>query len=188
MASDDGGAAAQQDMDKRFYRESGVALEVAQLVEPVIEDLGFRLVRVKISGRDGGTVQIMVERAAGPITVEDCARISRELSPVLDVADPVAGAYNLEVSTPGIDRPLVRPCDFLTWRGHEARVVLHESVEGRKRFRGRLEGFVDGEVRLKVQLEGWEQPQVLGFPLSLVEQAKLMVTDDLIRAALSGRP
>ena len=178
--------AESENLDRRFSRETGPAGEIADLVEPVIEDLGFRLVRVKMSGRDGGTVQIMAERAGGQINVDDCARISRELSPILDVADPVAGAYHLEVSTPGIDRPLVRPSDFVTWAGYEARLSLREAVEGRKRFRGTLEGFEDGEVRLKVTLDDRDSPQVLGFPLHLVEQAKLMMTDELIKASLAG--
>ena len=180
-------SAPDPDLERRFFRETGQAGEIAALVEPVIEDLGFRLVRVKMSGRDGGTVQIMVDNPHGQITVDDCASISRELSPLLDAADPIAGAWHLEISTPGIDRPLVRPRDFLDWAGYEARLTLREPVEGRKRFRGLLEGFEDGEVRLRAELEGWEGPQVLGFALSQIDQAKLIMTDKLIRAALAAR-
>ena len=115
-------------------------------------DRGFRLVRVAVSGREGKTLQIMAERADGTMTIEDCEAISREISPLLDVHDPIAGAYRLEVSSPGIDRPLVRPSDFEDWSGHEAKIELKEPIDGRKRFRGMLEGFEDGEVRIEVDL------------------------------------
>ena len=175
------------DMERRYVTETGPARDIAELVEPIIEELGFRLVRVKISARDGATLQIMADRAMGHvkghINIDDCATISRELSPVLDAEDPISGPYHLEVSTPGIDRPLVRPRDFEDWAGYEARVTLNEMVDGRKRFRGLLEGFEDGEVRLKVRLEAWDAPRVLGFPITMIEQAKLMMTDDLLKAA-----
>src|SRR5690606_5841407 len=131
---------------RRFIRETGLAAEIAELVEPTVEDLGFRLVRVQILGRDGPTVQIMAERPGGTITIEDCEEISRQLSPLLDAHDPLRGSYRLEVSSPGIDRPLVRPSDFEDWAGHEAKIELKELVGGRKRYRGVLEGFEDGEV------------------------------------------
>ena len=126
--------------DRRFAKESGAEREIADLAEPVLDELGFRLVRVKVSGRDGGTVQVMADRPDGQMTIDDCASISRKLSPLLDALDPMPGGYRLEVSTPGIDRPLVRPSDFASWTGHEAKVELKELVSGRKRFRGRIEG------------------------------------------------
>ena len=136
---------------RRFLRETGVAADIAAIVEPVLEDLGFRLVRVKVQG--GGTadriVQLMTERPDGSITIDDCEAISKGISPVLDVADPISGTYRLEISSPGIDRPLVRPSDFEDWSGHEARIELTEPVGGRKRFKGVLEGFEDGEVRIQ---------------------------------------
>src|SRR5262245_17247086 len=104
--------------DRRFARETGAEREIADLSEPVLEELGFRLVRVKVSGRDGGTVQIMAERPDGQMTIDDCASISSKLSPLLDALDPMPGGYRLEVSTPGIDRPLVRPSDFVSFTGH----------------------------------------------------------------------
>ena len=178
-------------MDVRFIREAGVAAQVADLVEPVLQDLGFRLVRVKVSMREGSTVQIMAERPDGTITVEECADISRNVSAVLDVQDPIPSGYHLEVSSPGIDRPLVRPSDFETWAGYEARIELKEPVSGRKRFKGLLEGFADGEVRLATDLaaDGAEKGsettrQVIGLPVGLVGDAKLVLTDDLIREAL----
>lgn len=169
--------------DRRFITETGPAGEIARLTEPVLADLGLRLVRVTVSGRDGGTVQIMAERSDGTMTIEDCARASRQLSPVLDASDPMPGSYNLEVSSPGIDRPLVRPADFETWAGFEAKVETRELIDGRRRFRGRIEGFEDGEVRLEVDLGGEQGLQVIGLPLDLVEGAKLVMNDALIKAA-----
>jgi len=168
----------------RFLRETGLAADVAAIVEPVLEDLGFRLVRVKIQGegRDR-SLQLMAERPDGSITVDDCEAISKAVSPVLDVADPVSGAYRLEVSSPGIDRPLVRPSDFEDWSGHEAKIELTEPIEGRKRFKGVLEGFEDGEVRLTTDT-GQHGIQHLGLPVHLIADAKLVLTDELIREAL----
>jgi ribosome maturation factor RimP len=173
--------------DRRFARETGPARVIADLAEPVLEELGFRLVRVKVSGRDGGTVQIMAERPTGEMTVEDCATISCRLSPVLDAYDPMPGQYRLEVSSPGIDRPLVRPSDFAWWAGHEAKVELKELVDGRKRFRGVIEGVEDDEARLRIELEGKAEPVTIGLPFSLISEAKLVVDMDSFRADLAGQ-
>ena len=172
-------------MGDRFACETGKAGEIAQLVEPVLRELGFWLVRVNISGRDGGTVQIMVERPGGIVGVEDCATISRRLSPLLDAYDPFPGGYRLEVSSPGIDRPLVRPRDFENWVGHEAKIELKELVGGRKRFRGLIERFEEGEVRLQVVLDGAEEPLVIGFPVALIAEAKLVQSDNLLKVAVA---
>jgi ribosome maturation factor RimP len=177
------GAVSGRASDARFIGETGVAATVAGLAEPVLAELGFRLVRVVVSGRNGSTVQVMAERPDGTITVEECAEISRRLSPVLDVHDPIQGHYNLEVSSPGIDRPLVRPSDFVDWAGYEARIELKEMLSGRKRFRGILEGVEGGEVRVVVELESLGR-QVLGLPIKLVGEARLVLTDDLVREAL----
>src|SRR4026209_1223430 len=150
--------------DRRFARETGPARVIADLAEPVLEELGFRLVRVKVSGRDGGTVQIMAERPTGGRTGAGCATISRRLSPVLDAYDPMPGQYRLEISSPGIDRPLGRPSDFAVWAGHEAKVELKELVDGRKRFRGVIQGVARDEARLKIELEGKAEPVVIGLP------------------------
>jgi len=174
-----GGAAS----DARFIGETGLAADVAALAEPVLIDMGFRLVRVAISGRDGTTVQIMAERPDGTITVQECAEISRNLSPVLDAHDPISGQYTLEISSPGIDRPLVRPSDLEDWAGYEAKVELKEAISGRKRFRGVLEGVEDGEVRLEVQLDQVGL-QVIGLPIGMIAEARLVLTDDLVREAL----
>jgi len=173
--------------DRRFARETGEARAIADLAEPVLEELGFRLVRVKVSGRDGGTVQIMAERPSGEMTIEDCATISRRLSPVFDAYDPMPGQYRLEVSSPGIDRPLVRPSDFALWAGHEAKIELKELVDGRKRFRGVIEGVAKDEVRLKIELEGKAEPVVIGLPFSLINEAKLVAVVESLKVDFSGR-
>src|SRR5215210_584068 len=126
--------------NRRLITETGVAARVANAAEPVIADLGFRLVRVKISGQGGCTVQIMAEREDGTMTVADCEAVSRALSPVFDLEDPVESAYTLEVSSPGIDRPLVRTQDFERWSGHEAKIEVAVPVAGRRRARGVLRG------------------------------------------------
>ncbi|CCB67975.1 ribosome maturation factor RimP [Hyphomicrobium sp. B1] len=185
VANDQDQASPAENADTtRFLRETGIAAEIAAIVEPVLADLGFRLVRVKIQG-DGRDriVQLMAERPDGSITVDDCEAISKGVSPVLDVADPISGAYRLEVSSPGIDRPLVRPSDFEDWSGHEAKIELKEAVDGRKRFKGILEGFEDGEVRIKADT-GEQGIQHLGLPVHLISDAKLVLTDELIREAL----
>jgi ribosome maturation factor RimP len=173
--------------DRRFAKESGAEREIADLAEPVLDELGFRLVRVKVSGRDGGTVQIMAERPEGQMTIDDCATISRKLSPLLDAFDPMPGGYRLEVSTPGIDRPLVRPSDFASFAGHEAKIELKELVDGRKRFRGRIEGVEKDEALLRIELAGVEEPQVIGIPFSLISEAKLVADQDAFRADLTGK-
>lgn len=168
----------------RFIVETGLAADLAQLVEPVLDSLGFRLVRVEVSGRDGKTVQVMAERPDGSITIDDCEEISRALSPVLDVADIVSDAYRLEISSPGIDRPLVRPSDFVDWAGSEAKVELKLPVDGRRRFRGRIEGFEDGEVLIDADL-GEDGQKVIGLAVDMIAGARLVLTDELIREALS---
>lgn len=170
--------------DTRFISETGQAAQVAALAEPVLIDLGFRLVRVVVSGRDGVTVQIMAERPDdGTLNVEECAKISRQLSPVLDAHDPISGRYTLEVSSPGIDRPLVRPSDFEDWAGYEAKVEMKEPIGGRKRYRGMLEGTEGDELRIEVDMDEIGR-QVIGLPIARVAEAKLMLTDELVRETL----
>lgn len=178
-------AAHSQAPAERFLRETGPAAEIAALAEPVLEDMGFRLVRVVMSRRDGGTIQIMADRPGGSINVDDCADISRRLSPLLDAHDPIEGRYFLEVSSPGIDRILVRPSDFEDWAGYEVKVELKELIDGRRRFRGILEGYADGEMRLEVKLDETGEPQIIGIPVGLIDDAKLVLTDELIRASLA---
>jgi ribosome maturation factor RimP len=185
--ADDGDDAIDGTSDARFVLESGLAANLAELIDPVLVDLGFRLVRVAMSGgantAGGPSLQIMAERPDGTFSIEDCAAVSRELSPVLDAYDPLPGAYRLEVSSPGIDRPLVRPSDFEDWSGYEAKIELSQPVNGRKRFRGIIEGFADGEVRLECELDK-VGVQILGFPMHMIGDAKLVLTDELIRETL----
>ncbi|MGE0023716.1 MAG: ribosome maturation factor RimP [Hyphomicrobium sp.] len=168
----------------RFIQETGPASDIAGLVEPVLDSLGFRLVRIEISGRDGKTVQIMAERSDGSMTIDDCEAVSRAVSPLLDVADIVSDSYRLEVSSPGIDRPLVRPSDFTDWAGSEAKIELKAPIEGRRRFKGRLEGFEDGEVLIETDL-GEDGVKVVGLAVGMIASARLVLTDELIREALS---
>ncbi len=173
-----------QDLDKRFIRESGLAFDIASVIEPAIEDLGFRLVRVAHMGRgDKQTIQVMLERPDGTITIEDCETASRQLSPLLDAFDPIPGGYSLEVSSPGIDRPLVRPSDFENWADHEVKIELKDLIDGRKRFRGTIEGLEDGEIRLEVDLDQLGR-QIIGLPLGMIAEAKLVLTDELVRESL----
>ena len=172
--------------DQRLTRETGPALRVAKLVEPVLDGLGFRLVRVKMSG---STLQIMAERPDGSFTIDDCEQASRAISPVLDVEDVLSSRYFLEMSSPGIDRPLVRTEDFERWAGHEAKLEMAIPQAGRKRFRGILEGFADGEVRLFIDNpEGGSEKILVGVPFADIGEAKLILTDALIEAAKSSRP
>src|ERR1700689_5762838 len=135
--------------EPRLIAEPGRAARVAVLAEPVLADLGYRLVRVRISGSAGCTVQIMAERPDGTLAIEDCEAASRALSPVLDVADPIEGAYQLEISSPGIDRPLVRHSDFDRYAGHVAQIEMTVPVDGRRRFRGQLLGTEGDNVRIR---------------------------------------
>lgn len=168
----------------RLARETGVAQRVAALAEPVLEDLGYRLVRARIVGQAPATVQVMAERPDGTLNIDDCERISRALSPVFDVDDPMPGEYRLEVSSPGVDRPLVRPQDFERWAGYEVRVEMTELLSGRRRFRGVLEGFADDEVRLLFEAEPATEPVVIGLPFDRIAEARLVMSDQLIRESL----
>ena len=173
-----------QDLERRLVRETGLARRIAELAEPVLDGIGFRLVRVRVTGQSGCTVQIMAERPDGAMTIEDCELVSRTFSPILDVEDPVPGGYVLEVSSPGIDRPLVRPGDFERWAGHEAKIEMVELQAGRRRFRGVLEGFEDGEVRLYFEVEPGQEPVVIGLPFDGIAEARLVMTDKLVRESL----
>ena len=169
--------------DARLITETGVAARVATIAQPVLQDLGFRLVRVKVSGQDGCTVQIMAERPDGTMTVEDCEAVSRALSPVLDLEDPVERAYRLEVSSPGIDRPLVRKQDFERWTGHEAKIELAVPIAGRKRFRGVIRGVEGDTVDIELP-DANEGERLVRLPLADLGEARLVLTDELVREAL----
>ncbi len=173
--------------DERLTRETGPALRVVALAEPVLADMGFRLVRVKMTG---STLQIMAERPDGTFSIDDCEKVSRALSPLLDVEDVISSRYHLEVSSPGIDRPLVRTEDFESWAGHEAKIEMAVPVAGRKRFRGTLEGYHEGEVRLFIENpEGAsKEPVLVGVPFADIGNAHLVLTDELIAAARARLP
>jgi len=170
--------------EPRLITEPGLPARVAAIAEPVIEQLGYRLVRVRVSSAEGCTVQIMAERPDGSMTLEDCESISRALSPVLDVADPIERAYRLEISSPGIDRPLVRKSDFDRYAGHLAKIETAMPVQGRRRFRGLLIGTEGEAARLRRDdaVEG-EDVEVL-LPIEDMSEAKLVLTDDLVTEAL----
>jgi ribosome maturation factor RimP len=165
----------------RIAREAGPAAVVARLVEPVLDEMGFRLVRVRLTA---STLQIMAERPDGTFTIDDCEAVSRAVSPLIDVEDPVPQSYNLEVSSPGIDRPLVRPEDFARWAGHEAKIELVKPLDGRKRFRGTIAGIAADEVRLTLPPEKAGAGAVtVALPFADIGDAKLVLTDALIEAS-----
>ncbi|TPF75317.1 ribosome maturation factor RimP [Brucella gallinifaecis] len=173
--------------DERIIRETGIDAKVASIVEPVINTLGFRLVRVRLSGLNGQTLQIMAERPDGTMTVEDCELLSRTVAPVLDVEDPISGKYHLEISSPGIDRPMVRKSDFTDWAGHIARVETSIVHEGRKKFRGRIvvdETASEDSIVIESDQISYGNEPVVRIPFELISDARLVLTDDLIRDAL----
>jgi ribosome maturation factor RimP len=176
--------AVMDDLDARLIKDSGVAGRVAGVVEPAIEGLGFRLVRVRVTALNGCTVQIMAERPDGTMTVDDCEAVSRAISPVLDLEDPVERAYHLEISSPGIDRPLVRRSDFERWAGHEAKLEMAVPVAGRKKFRGIVIG-VEGDAAVieRTDPKPGEDKRVL-LILRDIGEARLVLSDALIRESL----
>jgi ribosome maturation factor RimP len=169
-------------MGKRLTRETGMEARIAHIVEPIANDLGYDLVRVKISGLNGMTVQIMAEQPDGAMTVEDCVTLSRNISPAMDVADPINREYQLEISSPGIDRPLTRAKDFEIWAGHEAKIEMEQAVDGRKRFRGILLGVKESDAGIRLS----DTPGVdeAWLPMEMIGEARLVLTDALVRAAL----
>ena len=170
--------------DPRLIAEPGLAARVAAVAEPVLEGLGYRLVRVRISGADGCTVQVMAERPDGTLTIEDCEEISRTLSPVMDVADPVDRAYRLEISSPGLDRPLVRRSDFERAAGHVVKIEMNVPVDGRKRFRGFILGVDGDNAKLRRDDVKNDDPTDVLLPIEDMAEAKLVLTDELIAESL----
>lgn len=175
--------------DDRLIVEQGQEARIAAIIMPEIESLGFRLVRVRLSQMNGLTLQIMAERPDGTMSVEDCEELSNAVSPVLDVEDPINAAYHLEVSSPGIDRPLVRRSDFETWAGHVAKLETDQLIDdgngkGRKRFKGRIIGLKGDEVHFRRDDAGKDEAAEFTLPLGNISEAKLVLSDDLIREAL----
>jgi ribosome maturation factor RimP len=169
--------------EKRYVKESGLEHRIAAIIEPVANDLGYSLVRVRVTQENGCTLQIMAEDANGRFTITDCERLSKDVSPVLDVEDPIDREYHLEVSSPGIDRPLVRARDYRTYLGHEAKIELGDAIDGRKRFRGLIEAVTDDTVTIKLPDAPKDTDPNHVLPLSAIAEAKLVMTDKLLNMA-----
>lgn len=170
--------------EPRLISETGLDQRLAAIIEPVLLGMGYRLVRVRLLNQNGVTLQVMTERNDGTMTVEDCEKVSMAISPVLDVEDPVDKAYHLEVSSPGIDRPMVRKSDFRRWVGHLIKCETSILVDNRKRFRGKIVDVdADGFTIERDQAAYGEEPRVT-IPFTTLAEAKLILTDDLVRDAL----
>jgi len=170
--------------EPRLIVETGLDQRVAAIIEPVLVGMGFRLVRVRLLNLNGLTLQVMTERNDGTMTVQDCEEVSTAISPVLDVEDPIDKAYHLEVSSPGIDRPMVRKSDFQRWIGHIVKCETSILVDNRKRFRGKIVAVdADGFTIERDEATRGEEQKVT-IPFSTLAEAKLILTDDLIRDAL----
>lgn len=161
--------------------KSSIDRRIAEIVTPVVEDMGFEVVRVRLMGGKKKTLQIMAERPEGGIEVDDCAAISTMLSATLDVEEPIEDAYTLEVSSPGIDRPLTRLKDFELWEGYEAKLETDELIDGRRRFKGHLQGIEGDEVLIAID-EG-----TIGLKFDWLSDAKLVLSEELIRDVLRAR-
>ena len=170
--------------EPRLITETGRAARIATIAEPVLAGLGYRLVRIRISAFAGCTVQIMAERPDGSLAIEDCEAASRALSPVLDVNDPIEGSYRLEISSPGIDRPLVRRSDFDRYAGHLAHIEMSAPIDGRRRFRGQLLGTEDGSARIRMAADSKTEGGDVLLPIADMTEAKLVLTDALISESL----
>jgi ribosome maturation factor RimP len=170
--------------EPRLVVEPGAAARVSAVAGPVLQGMGYRLVRIKISGEAGCTVQIMAERPDGSMQIEDCEAISRALSPVLDVADPIDRAYRLEVSSPGIDRPLVRRSDFERYAGHLVKIEMAVAHQGRKRFRGTLGGVEGDAVRLHRDDARAGEDVDVSLVMEDIAEARLVLTDELIAESM----
>ena len=170
--------------DDRLIRETGVDARVAGIVRPVLAACGYRLVRVRLLGQNGLTLQIMAEREDGTMDVEGCEEISRAVSPVLDVEDPIDKAYHLEVSSPGIDRPLVRKSDFEVAVGHLVKMETAVMVADRKRFRGKIAATDENGITLERDQASYGDEPVVSIPWDAISDARLILTDDLIAETL----
>jgi len=175
---------ADNELEPRLITETGLDQRLADIIEPVLVGLGFRLIRVRMLNQNGATMQVMAERNDGTMTVQDCEEISMAISPVLDVEDPIDKEYHLEVSSPGIDRPMVRKSDFVRWQGHLVKCETSILIDNRKRFRGKIvEAGADGFTLERDQVAYGEEQKVT-IPFTALSDAKLILTDDLIRDAL----
>ena len=174
----------ENEFEPRLITETGLDQRLADIIEPVLVGMGFRLIRVRMLNQNGATLQIMAEKNDGTMTVEDCEEVSTAVSPVLDVEDPIDREYHLEVSSAGIDRPLVRKSDFVRWQGHLVKCETSIMIGNRKRFRGKiLESNADGFTLERDQVAYGEEQKV-EIPFTALSDAKLILTDDLVRDAL----
>ena len=173
-------------IEPRLITETGIDARVAAIIEPTIVEMGYQLVRVKLSSQNGMTLQIMAERPDGTMTVQDCEKLSMAVSPVLDVDDPIDKAYHLEVSSPGIDRPMVRKSDFAKWLGHIVKFETSVMVEGRKRFRGTISSVSEDAFVLERETPAKDEDPLVTIPFTTLSEARLILTDDLIRDALKA--
>ena len=174
----------QAEHEPRIIVETGLDLRIAEIIEPVLLAMDYRLVRARMMSQNGMTLQVMAEKSDGTMTVEDCEAVSMAISPVLDVEDPIDKAYHLEVSSPGIDRPMVRKSDFSRWQGHVVKCETSIMIDNRKRFRGKIAvADEEGFTIERDQVAYGEAPSVT-IPYSALSDAKLILTDDLIREAL----
>jgi len=173
-------------VEPRLIVETGLDRRVADIIEPTIEQIGYQLVRVRLSAQNGATLQIMCERPDGTMTVEDCEQVSMAISPVLDVEDPIDKAYHLEVSSPGIDRPMVRKSDFTRWLGHLLKCETSILVDGRKRFRGKIVAADENGFTLERDQPAPGDEPVVVIPFTALAEGRLILTDELIRDALAA--
>ncbi|WP_417309172.1 ribosome maturation factor RimP [Devosia sp.] len=169
--------------EKRYIKETTLEARLAQIIEPVANDLGFALVRVKMLQDNGLTVQVMAEDGHGRFTIADCETLSKEISPVLDVEDPIEREYHLEVSSPGIDRPLVRARDFKAYVGYEAKIELSDMLKGRRRFRGEIADATDETVTIRLPDAQQDADPKHVLPLKMLAEAKLVMSDALMDKA-----
>lgn len=169
--------------EKRYIKETGLEARISAIVESVANDLGYALVRVKVTQENGCTLQIMAEDENGRFAITDCEALSKDLSPVLDVEDPIDREYHLEVSSPGIDRPLVRARDFAAYLGHEAKIELSDMINGRKRFRGVIKAVDDEAVTITLPDAPADTDPDHRLLLANLAEAKLVMTDALMDKA-----
>ncbi len=168
-------------MNNDLIAKAAIDRRLAGIITPVIEDMGFELVRVRMMSGKSVTVQVMADRPEGGIDVDDCGQISTAIGAVLDVEDPIVEEYSLEVSSPGIDRPLTRLKDFANFEGYEAKLETEDLIDGRRRFKGELAGVEGDEVLINIE-EG-----TVGLKFEWLTDAKLVLTDELIKEMLRQR-
>jgi ribosome maturation factor RimP len=174
-------------MSNALIAKAAMDRRLAEIVTPLIEGMGYELVRIRLMSGKEPTLQIMADKPDGGIEVDDCAEISTAVSAVLDVEDPILDAYTLEVSSPGIDRPLTRLKDFEMFEGYDAKLETDEAIDGRRRFRGVLAGVEGNEVLINVPAPGEGGEMTIGLDFDWLSEAKLVLTDDLIKEMLRQR-